>query len=54
MNADITAVLDAAENKDRVSINGTLMAAGSSYTFKLSKIFETRTFRRESKEDFKL
>ena len=54
VNADITAVLDAAENKDRVSINGTLMAAGSSYTFKLSKFFETRTFRHESKEGFKL
>ena len=36
VNAAITAVLDAAEDEDRVSINGTLMASGSSYTFKLT------------------
>ena len=36
VNADITAVLDAAEDNDRVFINGTLMASGSTYTFKLA------------------
>ena len=48
VNADITAALNAAEDKDRVSVNGTLMASGSSYTFKLSKLFlKTRTFGQE-------
>ena len=37
VDADISSVLDAAEDKDKVVINGTLMNSGSSYTFKLSK-----------------
>ena len=43
MDADISSVLDAAEDKDKVVINGTLMNSGSSYTFKLSK-FISRPF----------
>ena len=38
MNADITAVLAAAKDDDRVFINGTLMTSGSTYTFKLGKL----------------
>jgi hypothetical protein len=37
VDADISSVLDDAEDKDKVVINGTLMNSGSSYTFKLSK-----------------
>ncbi len=37
VDADITTVLDTAEYKDKVFINGSLMTSGSTYTFKLSK-----------------
>ena len=41
MDADITAVLVAALNRDKVFINGTLMNSGSTYTFKLGKSEES-------------
>ena len=37
VDADITRVLDNAMNESDVFINGSLMASGSTYTFKLSK-----------------
>jgi hypothetical protein len=42
VNAEITAVLNAAINKARVFINGSLMTSGSTYTFKLSKFIFQR------------